>query len=93
MITLGRDELRILLESLLSGKITVEQALEQLTQLPYEDLGYARLDHHRELRKGFPEVVFCQGKQWSKWLGSLPGLPPNRKQCWEPEPAVKLFMQ
>lgn len=62
MITLGRDELRILLESLLSGKITVEQALEQLTQLPYEDLGYARLDHHRELRKGFPEVVFCQGK-------------------------------
>lgn len=59
---MGRKELRILLESLLSGNITVEQALEQLAQLPYEDLGYARLDHHRELRTGFPEVVFCQGK-------------------------------
>jgi len=59
---LGRDELRILLESLLSGKITVDQALDQLSELPYEDLGYARLDHHRELRTGFPEVVFCQGK-------------------------------
>ncbi len=59
---MGKKELQILLESLLSGKITVEQALEQLAQLPYENLGYARLDHHRELRTGFPEVVFCQGK-------------------------------
>jgi NCAIR mutase (PurE)-related protein len=59
---LGKNELRILLESLLSGKVTVEEALEQLAQLPYENLGYARLDHHRELRTGFPEVVFCQGK-------------------------------
>jgi len=52
----------MLLESLLSGKTTVEQALGLLAQLPYEDLGYARLDHHRELRTGFPEVVFCEGK-------------------------------
>lgn len=59
---MGKNELRILLESLLSGKVTVEEALEQLAQLPYENLGYARLDHHRELRTGFPEVVFCQGK-------------------------------
>jgi len=36
--------------------------LERLKVLPYEDLGYARIDHHRSLRKGFPEVVFCQGK-------------------------------
>lgn len=59
---MGKNELRILLESLLSGKVTVEEVLEQLSQLPYENLGYARLDHHRELRTGFPEVVFCQGK-------------------------------
>lgn len=59
---MGKKELQVLLESLLSGEITVEQALEQLVQLPYENLGYARLDHHRELRTGFPEVVFCQGK-------------------------------
>lgn len=59
---MGRDELRILLESLLAGKITIEQTVEQLAQLPYENLGFARLDHHRELRTGFPEVVFCQGK-------------------------------
>jgi hypothetical protein len=40
----------------------VDSALERLKVLPYEDLGYARIDHHRSLRKGFPEVVFCQGK-------------------------------
>ncbi len=59
---MGKKELQILLESLISREITIEQALEQLAQLPYENLGYARLDHHRELRTGFPEVVFCQGK-------------------------------
>ena len=44
------------------GACSVEQALERLKVLPYEDLGFARLDHHRHLRQGFPEVVFCQGK-------------------------------
>lgn len=57
-----KKELHALLESLLSGEVTVEQVLEQLAQPPYENLGFARLDHHRELRTGFPEVVFCQGK-------------------------------
>jgi hypothetical protein len=40
----------------------VEEALHNLKTLPYEDLGFAKPDHHRGLRKGFPEVVFCQGK-------------------------------
>lgn len=44
------------------GALPVEDALEKLRVLPYEDLGYARLDHHRALRQGFPEVVFAQGK-------------------------------
>jgi len=40
----------------------VEQALERLQVLPYENLGFARIDHHRHLRRGFPEVIFCPGK-------------------------------
>ncbi len=40
----------------------MEQALERLRALPYEDLGFAKVDHHRALRKGFPEVIFCPGK-------------------------------
>jgi NCAIR mutase (PurE)-related protein len=55
--------LRTLLNEVRTGHSTVESAIERLRNLPYEDLGYARLDHHRALRKGFPEVVFCEGKR------------------------------
>ena len=51
-----------LLEAVRDGSVSIEQAMEQLKTLPYENLGYARLDHHRELRTGFPEVIFSQGK-------------------------------
>ncbi|MEX0682179.1 MAG: nickel pincer cofactor biosynthesis protein LarB [Dehalococcoidia bacterium] len=58
------DETRLkeLLESLQSGEITVPAAVERLRRLPYEDLGFAALDHHRALRTGFPEVVLGLGK-------------------------------
>ena len=54
--------IRELLEDLKSGKIETDEALRLLRSLPYKDLGFAKLDTHRELRKGFPEVLFCQGK-------------------------------
>ena len=54
--------LRKLLEDLHQQRTTPEEALEVLRHLPYEDLGFAQVDHHRGLRQGFPEVVFCQGK-------------------------------
>ncbi len=56
------DRMRKLLEDVRSGRLEVEEALSLLRDLPYQDLDYAILDHHRGLRKGFPEVVFCQGK-------------------------------
>lgn len=57
-----KDELRLLLENVKDGSIDTEDALKRLKTLPYEDIGFAVVDHHRALRKGFPEVVFCQGK-------------------------------
>ena len=45
-----------------SEEVSVEDALAQLINLPYEDLGFAKIDHHRALRSGFPEVVYGQGK-------------------------------
>jgi len=45
-----------------SGELSVEDALAQLANLPYEELGFAKIDHHRALRRGFPEVVFGLGK-------------------------------
>jgi NCAIR mutase (PurE)-related protein len=44
------------------GRLSMEEALEKFKDLPYEDLNYAKIDHHRMLRQGFPEVVFSQGK-------------------------------
>lgn len=54
--------LRALLEQVREGTLTPEQALERLRHFPFEDLEFARLDHHRGVRCGFPEVVFCPGK-------------------------------
>jgi len=44
------------------GRLSLEEAVEKFKDLPYEDLDYAKIDHHRMLRQGFPEVVFAQGK-------------------------------
>jgi len=52
-----------LLEKVRAGKITPEQGLDKLKNLPFEDLGFARVDHHRALRQGFPEVIFAPGKK------------------------------
>jgi NCAIR mutase (PurE)-related protein len=60
---LDRDTLKRLLEEVSDGKLDVDQALSQLKDFPYKDLGFARVDLHRTLRKGFPEVIFGQGKQ------------------------------
>ena len=54
--------LRELLIGLEEGQISVDEALTRLKGFPYEDLDFARLDSHRTLRKGFPEVIFCPGK-------------------------------
>lgn len=55
-------DVRDMLEQVKSGSMSIEAAERQLKDLPYEDLGYAKLDHHRKLRSGFGETVFCQGK-------------------------------
>jgi len=56
------EQLEALLAEVAAGRLTPGAALERLRHLPYEDLSFARIDHHRALRQGQPEVVFCQGK-------------------------------
>ena len=55
-------DVRRLLERLQAGRITVQDAIERLRHLPSEDLGFAKIDHHRALRQGFAEVIFGSGK-------------------------------
>lgn len=57
-----RADLQTLLDAVARGELTTSAALERLRTLPFEDLGFARIDHHRALRNGFPEVVLGEGK-------------------------------
>jgi len=59
---MNRAQLAKLLTSIAAGTLTPEEGLEQLRFLPYEDLGFARIDHHRSLRQGVPEVIYGEGK-------------------------------
>lgn len=57
-----QEKLHELLQKVAEGKLKPKAAMDQLKTLPFEDLGFARVDHHRSLRQGFPEVIFGQGK-------------------------------
>jgi pyridinium-3,5-biscarboxylic acid mononucleotide synthase len=59
---MDQDQLRSLLENVRSGAVAVDAAVERMRHLPFEDLGFAKVDHHRALRHGMPEVIFAQGK-------------------------------
>jgi NCAIR mutase (PurE)-related protein len=63
------DRLRKLLDDVKSGEVQVEDAMRALRDLPFADLGYATIDHHRALRVGFPEVVFGTGKTPEQIVG------------------------
>jgi hypothetical protein len=56
------EKLKDLLLGIRSGETSIESAMKELAKLPYADLGYAKVDLHRQLRKGVPEVIYCEGK-------------------------------
>ncbi len=56
------SKLKDLIEKVKNGEVCVDEAMRKLRNLPFEDLGFAKVDHHRPLRTGFPEVILCSGK-------------------------------
>ena len=56
------ESIKSLLEGVKAGRVSIEQGLEDLRKLPFEDMDYAHLDHHRALRCGMSEVIYCPGK-------------------------------
>ncbi len=59
---MDQDQLRSLFEQVRAGAVNIETAVERMRHMPFEDLGFAKVDHHRALRHGMPEVIFAQGK-------------------------------
>jgi NCAIR mutase (PurE)-related protein len=77
---MDQDHLRELLEQVRAGAVDVDHAMERMRHLPFEDLGFAKVDHHRALRHGMPEVVFGKGKtpdQVSAIVATLLAQAPN----------------
>jgi NCAIR mutase (PurE)-related protein len=62
IFSMNRERIKKLLEQVQAGRIDVEEAADKMSSLPYEDIAFARVDHHRDLRLGFPEVILGQGK-------------------------------
>lgn len=59
---MNENDIRELLDGIRNGSIGVEDGVEKLKELPFKDLGYAKIDNHREIRVGYPEVIYCEGK-------------------------------
>jgi hypothetical protein len=59
---LNEEQIKKVLEEYKKGTLSLEETLMKFKGLPFEDMGFAKVDHHRPLRKGFPEVVYCPGK-------------------------------
>lgn len=74
---MNTEQLRDLLESLEKGETSVEKVLEQLEGLPFKDLGHAKIDTHRDLRRGAPEAVYCEGKTEDQVLEILEEMYPE----------------
>jgi NCAIR mutase (PurE)-related protein len=66
---MDRQQLKLLLKQVRDGQTDLESALDRLKTLPFEDLGYAKIDHHRCVRSGVPEVIYCEGKTISQIKG------------------------
>ena len=76
--------LKQLLEQLSRGEVAVDDALENLKHLPFEDLGDATIDHHRGLRQGFPEVIFGATKTLGQLERIITALVAKRTTSWPP---------
>jgi NCAIR mutase (PurE)-related protein len=86
------DSLREILEGVRSGAVEVDAALSILRDLPYEDLGFARLDHHRALRQGVPEVVFCPGKTTEQVVAIVEKLAARNRRVMATRASPEVFV-
>ncbi len=63
------QKIKDIVKQIQDGKMDAEHAFDKLKDLPFQDLGYANIDHHREIRTGYPEVIYCEGKSLEHIIG------------------------
>lgn len=92
MISIEPNMLRQLLEDVKNGTIDIDLALTKMKYFPFEDLGFAIIDHHRTLRKGFPEVIFCQGKTIEQIVRIFSGLGAENRNILGTRASKEVFL-
>lgn len=93
---MDEKRLKSFLKRIASGALTPEEGLKSLKNLFVEDLGYARIDHHRALRCGFPEVIYCPGKTAEQIVGIAEGILKGNRTVLAtrvPSPAAALLLE
>ena len=85
------QKIRKVMVKVSNKKLGVDEAVQKLKFMPFEDLGFAKLDHHRALRKGFPEVVFCQSKSTEQVVEIVRKLESNNKTILATRAAQEVF--
>ena len=68
---MNQENLKNILNQVAKGSLSIENAQKQLTHISFENIDFAQIDHHRSLRKGFPEVIFGQGKTSEQIIGIM----------------------
>lgn len=87
------EHIRVILEEVQKGQLEIEEALEKLKTLPYEDLGFAKVDHSRHLRQGFPEVIYCEGKTAEQVVKILKSLSYSEENILATRASRKIYEQ
>lgn len=85
--------LRGLLESVEGGTLSVEGALSRLKELPFDDMDFVKIDQHRNLRTGYPEVIFCQGKQTEQIIAIMKKMMESNNTVLGTRAAPEVFEQ
>jgi hypothetical protein len=85
------EYIKKILNSVKEGKIDIDAAMDELKNLPYSDLGYAKVDHHRTLRRGYPEVIFCAGKTPMQIQGIVKNMLPHGSNILGTRASVEAF--
>ena len=86
-------DLKTILERVRTGKVSPDDALRRLRILPYEDLGFAKIDNHRQLRRGFPEVIFGEGKTVPQIIAIMGRVASKRQPVLVTRVDVKVYRQ
>lgn len=87
----NKDRLTHLLQQIREGVVTVEEGLSQLRDFPAADLGFAKVDHQRSLRQGFPEIIYCPGKTVSQIVKIIAQLYSSKENILATRASVDIY--